>query len=333
MYNLKKFLTIFCMICMICMIYTFSILKVMACPAGDEFGRPYFEIFNHDYTFKTMFYLSNSHYYRRELCLLTDTHSIRESFSFPIVGRSVPELYGVWGTDEIFYPTLVDASGTHFRLYVGLENMFQEWKAFAENSPDAIDDMFFDILVERLHDDRENANFIEASRRLEESDFTQVLTHMLRIDHGIIFGDRVFNEIRDDIRINFDPVLSDPITINMCDCYFHFISDDIDPHNVVAINVENLPGHVEVHPVVYENNLFSFTIWESGTFVLVYNEAEAEEIIEYVPYETAEESDFTLAIIIGVLALATIIPAVIIIKSQAHRAKTPPRRGRGLYKR
>ncbi|MCL2224516.1 MAG: hypothetical protein FWB96_06075 [Defluviitaleaceae bacterium] len=278
---MKKFLLV--ILCIVLMP-----VHVFACPAGDEFGRPYFEIFNREYTQKTMFYLGNSYYYRRELCLITDVHSIREAFSFPIVGRSVPELYGVWG--EIFYPSRVDAGGTHFRINVGLQNTLEYWKEFVANSPNPIADMFYEILVERLHDDATDERFIRAKQRMAEHNITQALSHTLRVDHGVIFGDRVFNEIRDDLRIMFDPVMLDPVVVYMCDCFFHFTAEDIDTDSIVAINVDHFSGEIRQYPVIYENNLFRFTINEPGTFVLV-SDTESFAAAENAPDNGIEEND------------------------------------------
>jgi len=323
MKQIKQLMIIICIICV------FLPTAALACPGGDEFGRPYFEVWNRDWTTKTMFYSLDQHFYRRELCTITYEHSSRESFSFPIVGQSVLPMYGYRNWGEINYPSSVSVSGTDFLMFVGLTNTFRQLRAIAENNE--ADEVFYDILVHRLHaTDGTDDNFFRAQSRFDDGGFTQALPQILRIEAGIIFEDMVFTEMQDDITA-LDS-LHDTIEV------FVQKHEGIDVNNVVAINLDRELHEIDRIPLsLPRDDTIRFVIYESGTYAFVLNDfadfLSPESLYEQDPVEILYEYEYNqetpdAANISGVVAILIALVVVVGIIALLMKKKQPKKRSR-----
>jgi hypothetical protein len=249
-------------------------LRISACPVGgDEYGRPFFEIFNPDYTMRTMFYADlPNHFYRREQCLITNTFLIRESFSFPIVSEDGFHKTYTHPSDvqlALEVPMNAHGWGVHYGMVINLQNTFTALSELAKFPDEEIKNLYYDVIVKRLHDDRNSENYQRALDRLTSSGFTQASPHIFRIEPGVVFEDIFYTEISEDNRIDLFR-LFDPIEVQM----FGRIGE-----NAVAINLSRGLDSLYKIPVVFNQGVYSFSIAEAGIYAIVEDDFEAEYII------------------------------------------------------
>jgi hypothetical protein len=253
-------------------------LQVFACPtAGDEHGRTFFEIFNSDYTLRTMFYSQElNHFYRRESSLATDIISYRDSFSFPIVTEENFEniTYMSMTDDDIMSgkPISVFMHGVRYDMTVRLDTTFMALRRFTENSDEQIKNLYYDVLVKRLYwgdeNDTRREELLNAQNRIHELGLTLANPSILKIEIGIIPEDMFFTEIDDNTRIALDEIF-DPIELRI----FGRGAEDL-----VAVNIES--GNIYKIPTYTDGISYTFQIIEAGTYVLAENDFEAD----YVDY-------------------------------------------------
>jgi|GEM_PF-1607891 len=285
-------------------------LQVFACPMGDERGRPYFEIWAEDFNSKTMFYELDGHFLRRERCMQTGFFSMRDAYSFPVVSQFLSDVYGYTNNDEIDFPNNVTVFENDFFITVGLENTFGALKELAET--ESHNELFYNILAQRLHDCFDSEYILRARERLDEGNFTMALPHILRIEAGAVPHD-VFTEIDRDRTIPIAD-LHDPIALQIMGLEL------MELNNIVAINLDRELQQMEKIPVRFQGNPFiaDEDIWfapytidvrESGTYAFVRNDflfpPPPETVQEYEESEEAEKSGFNV--------LFVIIPGIIIV--------------------
>jgi len=249
-------------------------LQVLACPTtGDEYGRPFFDIYNKDYTLRTMFYSQElNHFYRRERNLVTDEISYRDSFTFPIVIEDDFEniTYLSMTDNEIMSgtPISVFMHGIRYDMTVRLDTTFMALRRMALN--EQIKNLYYEVLVKRLSwsDNNENRNgeLLHAQNRIDELGLTQAHSSILKIEIGTIAEDMFFTENDENARTAMDE-LFDTIELRI-----QFSAGE----NVVAVNLES--ENLYKIPIYTDRFSSTFKIIEAGTYVLVENNFDADYI-------------------------------------------------------
>jgi len=249
-------------------ILTLSIIQPasLAVQDDDELGREFIPIFNHDNTIMTMFYdeIPNA-FYRRELNLLTDKYTSRDSISVPILSEAGFHknftYFDLLSENRLPIDIPVNAYviAYHYALTIGLENSFIAMSELARIPDAAVSNMYYDVLVRRLHNNTDDDIYQDILGRLSAEGFELVRPEVLRVEPGILLEEVHLAEINEEGKIGFY-ALFDPIEIGLL--------EESGP-GVVAINIDREREDIYKIPVTYEHNMTKFTIAEAGTYVVV----------------------------------------------------------------